>query len=226
MPEVIIPDTPDEPSDPEIPEVKGGIEVYETVEDLPVIGESDMLYKVLTDELVYTWNASTATYTAMNSVTESKTSLVVVDAFSSLPEEGENDILYKINATQQIYMWNINTKIYEQLGQNNGPTADDGYVITLQNASDSRIFAVRQGDPAVINFRYASVDVEGLNDGPGIGTLIVNDVKKPAIAIPQKLNALDITQHLAAGANNVQLIVENSEGETKTLNYQIEVVNL
>ena len=230
MPEVIItpdaPVEPSEPSDPVIPELRGGIDVYETVEDLPVIGESDVLYKVLEDEQVYTWNVSTATYQPVTSVVEGKSNIIVVEGFGDLPEEGENDMLYKINSSQQMYMWNNNIKVYEQLGQNVGPGADDGYVITLQNTLDSRIFAAREGDPVNIQFRYASVDMDGLNDGPGIGTLIVNEVKKATIAVPQKLNTLEITKYLSLGANNVQLIVENSEGESKPLNYQIEIVNL
>ena len=205
MPEVVTPENPETPDTPTV-EVKGGIEVVDTVDDLPIIGESDMLYKVLADEKVYTWNISTGTYTAIESVTEAKTSVVVVENFSDLPEEGENDILYKINSTQLLYMWNDIKNVYEQLGQG-GASVEDGFVITLQNTLDSRIFAVREGDIVELKFRYSSVDVEGLTDGPGIGTLIVNDVKKATIAIPQGANTLEISKHLALGENNVQLIV-------------------
>jgi hypothetical protein len=68
--------------------------------------------------------------------------------------------------------------------------------------------------------------MDGLNDGPGIGTLIVNQVKKTNVAIQQKLNTLDITKYLALGSNSVELIVENSEGKTKSLTYQIEIISL
>ena len=226
MPEVVIPENPETPDDPIIPPVgvKGGIEVVDTIDDLPLIGESDMLYKVLADEKVYTWNVSNGTYTAIESVTEAKTSVVVVENFEALPEEGENDILYKLNSTQILYMWNNIKKLYEPLGQSNGPT-DDGYSITLQSSID-RIFAVREGDPVELKFRYVSVDPDGLTDGPGIGTLIVNDVKKATVAIPQGMNTLEISKHLVLGENTVQLIVENSENDTKPLNYQIEIVNL
>lgn len=228
MPEVVTPENPENPETPDTPtvEVKGGIEVVDTVDDLPVIGKSDMLYKVLADEKVYTWNISTGTYTAIESVTEAKTSVIVVENFSDLPEEGENDILYKINTTQLLYMWNDIKKVYEQLGQGNGPSTEEGYIITLQNTLDSRIFAVREGDIVELKFRYSSIDAEGLTDGPGIGTLIVNDVKKATVAIPQGANTLEISKHLVLGENNVQLIVENSENKTKPLNYQIEIVNL
>lgn len=97
---------------PEV-EVKGGIEVVNAVEDLPAEGKSDMLYKVLADELVYTWNVSTTSYEALTSNTiESKSSLIVVPSFGALPEFGENDVLYKTNDTQLLYLWNNNTNIY------------------------------------------------------------------------------------------------------------------
>jgi hypothetical protein len=164
--------------------VKGGIEVVETVSALPETGAPDILYKVLENEQVYTWNASSNSYSAIGAATEGKTSLVVVENFSALPEVGENDILYKTNATQLLYMWNGLTNMYDQLGQGGGgPVAPEGYAITLQNALDSRIFAALDGDPVELAFRYSSIDKDGLNDGPGIGALIVNDVKKATIAV-------------------------------------------
>jgi hypothetical protein len=91
---------------------------------------------------------------------------------------------------------------------------------------DSRIFVALEGNPVSISFRYASIDQDGMNDGPGIGTLIVNQVKKATVAIPQKVNTLEITKYLSLGENSVELIVKNSENKTKSLTYQIEVINL
>ena len=91
---------------------------------------------------------------------------------------------------------------------------------------DSRIFAVLQGDSVHLSFRYASVDKDGLNDGPGIGTIIVNDVKKTTIAVQQKLNTIEITKYLTLGDNSVKVIVENSDGKQEYLTYQIQVINL
>ena len=212
---------------PEV-EAKESLIVVDSVSDLPETGESDMLYKVLEDEQVYTWNASTSSYKTLSSgVVESKRYIEVVSSFGALPEIGENDVLYKTNDTQLLYMWNNVTKIFQLLGQGSGPVVpSEGYNITLQNASDSRIFVALEGDPVSISFRYASVDQDGMNDGPGIGTLIVNQVKKATIAVQQKLNTLDITKYLTLGENSIELIVENSESKTKSLTYQIEIINL
>lgn len=213
-------------TEPVIPdfEVKGGIETVDFFEQLPEEGESDILYKVLSTELIYSWNAIASSYKPINADTEVKTSMIVIETFGELPEIGENDILYKINSTQQIFIWNTITGVYEQLGQGNLPS--EGFVISLQNTLDSRIFAALQGDPVEIAFRYASVDSEGINDGPGIGTLIVNDVRKATIAIPQKANSIEISKYLSLGENMVQISVENSDGDAASLTYQINVISL
>lgn len=149
--------------------------------------------------------------------------IVVVN---ELPEVGANDTIYKVNSTQKLYIWNSLIDEFQEMGQGGSSEPTEGYYISLQNASESRIFVVLQGDKVEIAFNYSSTDADGLNDGPGIGTLIVNQVKKANIAVPQQLNTLDITKHLSLGANNVELIVENSENRTKRLTYQIEIISL
>ena len=161
------------------------------------------------------------------SYTTGGASIEKVEKFSDLPLEGDENIIYKVTSSQLLYIWNPLTKTYTSLGQSGGGSTDtEGYSITLQNALDSRIFVALQGDPVNLAFRYASVDPDGLNDGPGIGTLIVNEVKKATIAVPQKLNTIEITKYLALGENNIELVVENSEGKSKSLTYRIEIVNL
>ena len=192
-----------------------------------------MLYKVLSTELVYTWNISTSSYEPLGAEeitpelpADAKNNIKVVDSFGSLPETGDNDVLYKTDDTQLLYLWNNHTHIYQPLGQGGPITPTDGYNITLQNTMDSRIFVALEGSPVFISFRYASIDQDEMNDGPGIGTLIVNQVKKATIAIPQKVNTLEITKYLSLGENSVELVVKNSENKTKSLTYQIEVINL
>lgn len=152
-----------------------------------------------------------------------KSNIIIVENFGDLPETGESDIIYKINSTQMLYIWNNLKNMYDRL---NSDSSEEGYVISLQNALDSRIFVVRENALVYLDYRYSSIDTEGLNDGPGIGSLIVNDVKKATIAVPQKLNSLEISKYLTLGENTVELIVANSENKTKSITYQIEVVNL
>ena len=205
--------------------IKGGIEVVETLNDLPDAGRSDMLYKVLANEMIYTWNETRKAYAILNSGSGGG-GIVVVNSFADLPEIGENDVLYKIHATQLLYMWNALTNMYDKLGQGGGAVEQEGYEAKLQNTLESRIFAVRKGESVYLGFRYSSVDAEGMNDGPGIGTLVVNEVKKATIAVPQKANNIEITEYLRDGENTVQLTVKNSQNKTAELIYQINIINL
>ena len=211
--------------------IEKAIIVVENFDVLPLIGANDLIYKVNDTQKLYIWNSLQGAYeeiAAEGTPGEMPVGgIIVVENFESLPENGANDSLYKINSTQKLYIWNALLGLYQELGQGGGSvTPEEGYAITLQNASDSRIFAALEGDSVSIAFRYASIDADGLNDGPGIGSLIVNQVKKANVAVQQKLNTLDITKYLALGANSVELIVENSEGKTKSLTYQIEIISL
>ena len=156
-------------------------------------------------------------------------SLVVVENFGELPEEGANDKLYKVSSSQLLYIWNSLTNTYTPLGQGGGGSSGEeekGYKITFQNALDSVILLALQDDPVVLKFRYSSVNENGLKDGAGIGTLVVNDVKKATIAIPQGLSTLDITKYLSLGENQITLSVKNSDGKTDSIDYVCEVINL
>ena len=77
-----------------------------------------------------------------------------------------------------------------------------------------------------MKFRYSSINENGLKDGPGIGTLVVNDVKKATVAIPQGLSTLDITKYLSLGENQITLTVKNSDGKIDNIDYVCEIINL
>ena len=211
-----------------IVEGKENIAVIDTIANLPTEKVEDVLYKVKENQKFYYWNDTKAAYEILNETqqaVEGKSNILVVNKFDELPETGEADVLYKVIADQALYNYNTLTKAYEKLGQAGGGTIEEGYNITLQSAID-RIFATLEGDTIELKFRYSSIDQDGLNDGPGIGTLIVNDVKKTTIAVAQKLQTFDITKYLVLGDNDVQLVVENSDGKQKTLTYSISVINL
>lgn len=191
------------------------------VDELPENGEENKLYRL--NNQYYFWNGETF----IGLVPESKNNISVVQTFADLPEIGEGDVLYKVTSEQLLYNFNTSTNAYEKLGQGSGISMGEGYNITLQSTID-RIFAAIEGSPIEISFRYFSLDADGLNDGPGVGTLYVNNAKRATFAIPQKAQTIDITKYLSLGENNVELKVENSEGtdRAKSLAYSIEVVNL
>jgi len=111
-------------------------------------------------------------------------------------------------------------------GGSGSGTQDGMYVVTLTNLMDSRIISVAQGEDVVLDMKYTSSDSEGITDGAGIGTITVNSVKKATIAVAQGNNSIDITRYLSTGANSVKISVENSEGTSKILIYEVTVIAL
>ena len=97
------------------------------------------------------------------------------------------------------------------------------YAISIKNLLDSRIITVSEGSKVELKFSYASVDEDGIDDGPGIGKVIVGNATKNTFTVLQGDNTVDITAYLTAGPNTVKIQVENSEGAKKTLSYTVTV---
>ena len=91
-----------------MPEIVQSVKIVNTVAELPNPGNSDILYKVLENEEVYTWNASTNTYkslmekTSETPIVEGKENIAVVDAIADLPTEKVEDVLYKVKENQML----------------------------------------------------------------------------------------------------------------------------
>lgn len=111
-------------------------------------------------------------------------------------------------------------------GGSGGGSASVSYVITIQNLLESRNLTEAEGQPINIRFRYSSVDEEGVDDGPGVGTIYVGGVKAATVTVVQGENTIDVSPYLSAGDNSVKIKVENSEGVTKSINYTATVVAL
>ena len=111
-------------------------------------------------------------------------------------------------------------------GSGGGSGSSTSYSVSLANLLDSRTLTAAEGGSVNVQFRYASVDENENDDGPGIGTVTVNGVKKATLTIPQGDNTLDVSAYLAAGTNTVKIRVENSEGSSRTLAYTVTVVTL
>lgn len=100
------------------------------------------------------------------------------------------------------------------------------YLITLKNLLESRVITVSEGTKVELRFSYTSVDEEGMDDGPGIGKVIVNNATKQTFTAIQGENPpIDVTSYLAPGSNTVKIQVENSESAKKTLTYTVTVAS-
>ena len=111
-------------------------------------------------------------------------------------------------------------------GGGGGGSASTSYTITLRNLLESRNLTEAEGQPVNVSFSYSSVDGEGVDDGPGVGTIYVGGVKAATVSVVQGNNTFDVSNYLSAGDNSVKIKVENSEGITKSITYTATVVAL
>lgn len=111
-------------------------------------------------------------------------------------------------------------------GSGGGGSGGSTYSITLSNLLESRNIVVAKGEVVELKFKYTSLDNEGYDDGAGIATITVNSIKKATISAAQGENTIDITNYLANGDNTVKVVVENSEGNNRTLTYNVNVMVL
>ena len=107
-------------------------------------------------------------------------------------------------------------------GGGGGGTAFN-YSITLTNLLESRVITVSQGTKVELKFDYKSVDEDGMDDGSGIGRIIVDKTTKHTFTAVQGENTIDVTPYLVAGENAVKVQVENTDGLTKTMSYTVTV---
>lgn len=97
------------------------------------------------------------------------------------------------------------------------------YTVTMENLMESRVFTVPDGEKVELNFNYYSIDSDGIDDGPGIGQIMVGGIVKKVFSAVQGENLIDITDYLSPGSNTVSVRVTNSENAGKSLAYTITV---
>lgn len=100
------------------------------------------------------------------------------------------------------------------------------YTITLQNLSESRTISAAEGGEVSVEFSYESVDDDEQDDGPGVGTISVNGVYAGTVSVEQGENEVRIDRYLSTGVNRVKITVENSEGNTRSLTYTVNIISL
>lgn len=100
------------------------------------------------------------------------------------------------------------------------------YSITIQNLLETRVLTVPEGDRVELRFRYSSQDSEGMDDGPGLGQVLVGGIVQHTFSAVQGENAVDVTAYLASGTNNVSVRITNSENAAKSLAYTVTVATV
>lgn len=109
---------------------------------------------------------------------------------------------------------------------NGGSGGGNTFTITITNLLDSRVITVPDGEHVSLRFNYTSVDDEGMDDGDGIGQVVVGGIVKHTFSAVQGENEVDITGYLSAGTNNVSVRITNSDNVSKLLSYTITVASV
>lgn len=100
------------------------------------------------------------------------------------------------------------------------------YIVTLINLSDSRVITVPEGTTVKVKMNYSSVDGDGMDDGAGIGKLLIGGIIRKTFSVDQGDFEVDITSFLTTGTNNISIKVTNSENVTKTMTYTVTLASV
>ena len=106
-------------------------------------------------------------------------------------------------------------------GAGSGGAGGSTFTITITNLFESRVITVPEGESVKLKFNYSSVDDEGMDDGSGIGQVLVGGVVRQTFTAVQGENEVDVTNYLSAGTNNVSIRITNSENSSKQLPYTV-----
>lgn len=104
-----------------------------------------------------------------------------------------------------------------------GGSGSTVFGMSLTNLMESRVITVPKATAVELLFNYSSVDEEGIDDGPGIGQLLVGGIVRKTFSAVQGDNSLDVTPYLTDGTNSISVRVTNSESYSKALPYTVTV---
>ena len=145
-----------------------------------------------------------------------------------------NRVIYNMIADCAVN-WRIDeetglARLVNRFGQDIGDALDimnsTTYKPKITNLLPSRVITVSGGSSVVLQYRYESVDDNMVDDGPGVGTIVCNNVSTATFNVPQGANTYDVTSLLSAGENSVKVRVMNSEGTTREFTYSVIVLTL
>ena len=149
------------------------------------------------------------------------------DKISKLPSTFPNNLIYEDN---KLYLAVddeiIENSMVEITGGGGSGGSETSYKIELTAAE--RNISKPLGEKIELIFTYRSYDKEDetINDGPGSGIVLVSDIQRKTFTVKQGENILDVTEYLAAGQNVLKIKVTNSEGSSKTLQFNIKLLSL
>ena len=214
--------------------------LQDSVGDLPNTLQSDYYNKEATDKLLADKADKTALDGFTNDLTVTKNTVTAlqssVDTANSdiaeiqekikdiKPNNGhEYDITYTSDDGHLSLLEDGTTKTVVTIKGGGGGGGETTSTITIERIGDSSLTVV-QGDSALINFKFTSVDNAGDDTGNATGNWYVGNTKVATTTIIQGKNTFDATQYLHSGDNTVRLQVTDSMGSVGSKNWSVNVV--
>jgi hypothetical protein len=99
-------------------------------------------------------------------------------------------------------------------------------MVTLTNLLESRVITVPSGEIVKLRLNYSSIDNDGMDDGAGVGQLIIEGTVRQSFSVAQGDFEIDVTKYLISGTNNISVRVTNSENVAKTMTYTVTLATV
>ena len=224
----------------EITETKNTLDGLKAeIGDLPTTLQTDYYNKTATNKLLESKAEKASVETVSNDLTVVKNTAsglqnsidTINSDISDIQEQIKNvkpdpnagreyDITYEDSKLNLLENGTVKTTVVIQGGGGGGGNSS---VITIERLDGSALTVIA-GDPAVINYRFTSVDNSGDDTGSATGVWYVGNTKVGTQTIIQGKNSFDVTQYLHSGDNTVKLQVTDSVGSVGTKTWTINVV--
>ena len=228
------------PVQTELENTKNALDDLKTeVGDLPNTLQSDYYNKEATDKLLEAKAEKTSVTTVANDLTVVKnttsglqTSIDTINGdISDIREQLNNvkpdpnsgreyDITYEDSKLSLLENGTVKTQVIIEGGGGGGGNSS---VITIERLDGSALTIIA-GDPAIINYKFTSVDNSGDDTGSATGVWYVGNTKVGTQTVIQGTNSFDVTQYLHSGDNTVKLQVTDSVGSIGTKTWTVNVV--
>lgn len=100
-------------------------------------------------------------------------------------------------------------------------------IFRLRSTTESLSFSTAYGDSAIVSYSFSCLDpYDGTSTGNGTVYYYINSNMMYTSSIPQGEHSFDCGKYLKEGANTVTVTVKNSEGEEKSLTWDINCISI
>lgn len=146
--------------------------------------------------------------------------------YAAIATKGDN--LEYDETEQKLYLTSNGERIGDGVTvivSGNGGTTENNAVLSMANTTGWIYKTLAHGSPCVLSARATSLE-EGMQTGPLVLKITVNNVTKSTTEIPQGDFTVDVGPWLDVGVCVVKLNVTDIYGNSRTLNYNITTVSL